>query len=786
MALRHENDGGGGSATGVIREDLASEANRLLLERLRGILWICLVVFALFALADLRNHTGGVTGPHILKVFQVLLALAALWALRRPRSLDANARIGAAAVAMIYVTAATASGLRGSYGSSVFMLVVCCMGSAMILPWGARCQLATAVAAALALLVNVQLVDGSFAAIAANHSGLGVAIALLGSVYVAYEQDRHRRERERVVSCLAGQSEVMEMIARGAGLSEVLDALTTLIERQATGLLCSVLILEGDRLRHGSAPSLPESYSRAVDGIIIGPNVGSCGSAAYRHEPVVVTDIASDPLWKDFRDLALGHGLRACWSTPIMTTDGRCLGTFAVYYREPRGPEADDLQLVEFATHIAGVAIERRRAEETLASSRREIEEESRVSRALVRVGAEMMTALNTPLILERLCQLMTELLGCDLSDTVMRDPDEDVYVPRSGHGYSLEEWESFRVLRIPGRAFAGLLANLRGDAPVQFKAARVRTPLSARLLAEYGITVSMYVPLRRGDELVGFLSAAYRGRTERFSAVQKRIARGVGQLAAMALENARLVEELKSASQLKSEFVSTMSHELRTPLCVIIGYTDMLADDPSLDERVLMLDRIRRSSRELLEMIEATLNLNRLEAGRDPAQIEVVSVPALFDELESEFAALPRAATLALHWDAAAGATAWTDRRKLRVVLKNLVGNALKFTAAGEIRVTCRLTDGRCMFTVRDTGIGIASDHLPIIFDMFRQADSSYARSHGGVGLGLYIVQRLLAVLGGTIDVTSELGCGTTFTVSVPSAEDAAGLLENTRAQVV
>jgi len=783
MSLRHENDDGRAGEACTILADLASETNRLLLERLRGVLWICLVVFGLFALADLRDQTGGLVGPYLLKVFQVLVALAALDVLRRPRPLDANARIGAAVIAMIYITTATASGLRGSYGSSVVMLVVCCMGSAMILPWGARCQLATVVAAALALLANVQFVDGSLAAIAANHSGLGVAIGLLGSVYVAHEQDRHRHQRERVASRLAGQSEVLEMIARDTGLSEVLDALTTMIERQATGLLCSVLILEGDRLRHRSAPSLPESYSRAIDGIIIGPNVGSCGSAAYRQKPVVVTDIARDPLWEDFRELALSHGLRACWSAPIMTTAGRCLGTFAMYYREPRGPEADDWRLVGLAAHLAGIAIERSRAEETLAASRRKIEEESHVSSALVRAGAEMMTTLNTPLILERLCQLMTELLGCDVSDTMLRDPDEDVYVPRSGHGYSFEEWESFRLLRIPGRAFAGLLANLRGDAPVQFKATRVRTPLSARLLAEYGITVSMYVPLRRGGNLVGFLSAAYRGRTERFSAVQERIARGVGQLAAMALENARLVEELKSASQLKSEFVSTMSHELRTPLSVIIGYADMLADDPSPDERVLMLNRVRRSSRELLEMIEATLNLNRLEAGRDPAQIEVVSVPALFEELESEFAALPRAAKLALHWDAAAGATAWTDRRKLRIVLKNLVGNALKFTAAGEIRVTCRLADGRCAFTVRDTGIGIASEHLPIIFDMFRQADSSYARSHGGVGLGLYIVQRILAVLGGTIDVTSELGRGTTFTVTVPSVEAAAEPLEDARA---
>jgi diguanylate cyclase (GGDEF)-like protein/PAS domain S-box-containing protein len=129
-----------------------------------------------------------------------------------------------------------------------------------------------------------------------------------------------------------------------------------------------VLLLDSDgaHLRHGAGPSLPGHYREAIDGVAIGPSVGSCGTAAYRREQVIVSDIATDPLWADFRELALGAGLRACWSSPIFGTDNKLLGTFAMYYREPRGPDSHDLQLVETAMHVVGIALERSLTEQAL------------------------------------------------------------------------------------------------------------------------------------------------------------------------------------------------------------------------------------------------------------------------------------------------------------------------------------------------------------------------------------------------------------------------------------
>jgi two-component system cell cycle sensor histidine kinase/response regulator CckA len=156
---------------------------------------------------------------------------------------------------------------------------------------------------------------------------------------------------------------ILALIIGHTPLAKVLEIMCAEIERHYSGMLCSVLLLDadGETLRPGAAPSLPEEYNRAIDGVKIGPSVGSCGTAIYRKQAVVVSDIANDPLWAEFRHHALRQGLRACWSTPIPAQDGSMLGTFAIYYREPRSPDAEHLRLIAHATHLVALAIERDR-----------------------------------------------------------------------------------------------------------------------------------------------------------------------------------------------------------------------------------------------------------------------------------------------------------------------------------------------------------------------------------------------------------------------------------------
>ena len=176
-----------------------------------------------------------------------------------------------------------------------------------------------------------------------------------------------------------GQSQILQRIGANAPLSEVLNRLVLLIEAQSPEMLCSILLLsdDGDHVRHGAAPSLPDDYVKAVDGGLIGPKHGSCGTAMYRGEPVVVTDIFTDPLWEDYRELAAASDLRACWSTPILSGRGKVLGSFAMYYKEPRTPTGDEANLTEVATRIAALAIEHHNAREILARTQAELAQAS-------------------------------------------------------------------------------------------------------------------------------------------------------------------------------------------------------------------------------------------------------------------------------------------------------------------------------------------------------------------------------------------------------------------------
>ncbi|MDI7921491.1 sensor domain-containing protein [Ferirhizobium litorale] len=183
---------------------------------------------------------------------------------------------------------------------------------------------------------------------------------------VGLARDVTDRAREHLL--LQGQARLLEMIARSEPLPGILDALVRLVEAELDGISCSILLLDHDdrRLRTGAAPSLPAAYSQLIDGISIGPGVGSCGTAAWRGEPVVVSDIMSDPLWADYRGLAAEYGLRSCWSTPIMTAGRHVLGTFALYSGEARSPGKRETDLVAMATHLAGIAVERQRTEERI------------------------------------------------------------------------------------------------------------------------------------------------------------------------------------------------------------------------------------------------------------------------------------------------------------------------------------------------------------------------------------------------------------------------------------
>ncbi len=566
--------------------------------------------------------------------------------------------------------------------------------------------------------------------------------------------DAHARRQEAV-------ARLGQLALAGTAPAELMERATALVPETLGFPLSGVLELNADgtslTLRSGAGwrPGIVGNATASAA-------AGSHGRFALDAGAAVVSErFDEEPRFAPMAFLR-EHGALGGLCVPIVGREGP-FGLFVAFATEA-SPRCDTpaAECLESLAAVLTTALLREKADQALAA-------EAQNSAALAALGRDLISSLETPVLLERLCQRTAEVLGTDHSVTWLLDEEERIYHPISAHGLPAEKWEALRTVRVPARAVAPLLARLANDELVELSPDVRDQAVATGIINHLGITRSLLLPLRRGGELIGIQANGYRGRTAPFTRPQEQLAHAIAQLASMALSNARLVEELERASRLKSEFVSTMSHELRTPLNVIVGYLDILGDELGDSPHTLLLGRARAASIELLEMIEATLNLNRLSAGQDPPVFADLQIADLWEELQADFAAIPRKTKAALRWEPAANVCLRTDRRKLKIVIKNLVGNALKFTPQGMVCAQAQREGPCCVVTVTDTGIGIPGSHLPHIFDMFRQVDSSDARSYAGAGLGLYIVKSLLTQLEGEVTVESTPGHGSTFRIRLP-----------------
>ena len=297
-------------------------------------------------------------------------------------------------------------------------------------------------------------------------------------------------------------------------------------------------------------------------------------------------------------------------------------------------------------------------------------------------------------------------------------------------------------------------------------------TSLSGRALRS-----TLLTGLYRDQTMIGFIAV---GHARDLGAVEpwaRNLLAGIAEHASVVLQNARLLEEVRTASALKSEFVGAVSHELRSPLNIVLGYLEMLLDEalgPLTDEQRDALRRTDMQAATLLEMIEALLDLNRIEAGKLPVESVPVSLPSLLQDVCEPMGRNVARPGVELRWSVGPGAERLrTDPGKLKTILRNLVHNALKFTEQGEVCVTATAQGatpddaGELRIVVEDTGCGMPPEALGYLFEMFRQIPGS---SGGGVGLGLHIVRRLGEVLGAQVSVESTRGRGSRFTLVMKS----------------
>jgi PAS domain S-box-containing protein len=488
------------------------------------------------------------------------------------------------------------------------------------------------------------------------------------------------------------------------------------------------------------------------------------GQVASGHT-VVINDIAGQS--QLLHSLFTVFHITALVAVPLRVRERHLGSLVACTTTSGRTFDADQVELCQGIAQQLAVAIES-------VDLYRQQQEEAEVAATLARVGQAMIASLNTPMISEQLCQLATEALNGHCSCTFLWQAELEVYKPVAHWGLTQEQQALINVLSLPSQAISGLFTHLQANDFVEVNPLTAPAFVPPALLQQCGVETAIFLRLRRGQEVIGFQICGYRN-VQEFTLRHRRVASGIAQIASLALANAKLLEELDRANRIKEDFVGAMSHELRTPLNVIIGYAQLMAEEtfgPLTKEQNDILERIGKNTRELLDLINATLDLSRLQnQQRLSLTIQEVKGTALLTELEQEIRQLHRKPTVSLEWQTPTNLPPLqTDVLKLKMVLKNLITNAMKFTDAGVITIAATAQLGGVEFSVVDTGIGIPREALPIIFEPFRQADSSSTRRHGGVGLGLYIVRQLVDLLGGHVSVESEVGRGSTFRVWMPT----------------
>jgi PAS domain S-box-containing protein len=583
---------------------------------------------------------------------------------------------------------------------------------------------------------------------------------IAGIVVNSRDVTERKRAEQRTETLLAVASDIVGTLDLRQMLSRVQQRMTDAVPCDAVG----VLYEEGEsgELRVMSHHGFPPELAASVDALEFPTATLPFAERSARGETVVVGDFDTRA-WLP----AAMHPLAGTSSMIVAPFNvwNRHFGLLvAMNFGRDRAFDDGQTELVAGIASQVALAIE---AVELFRTQR----EEADVAGALARVGRELISNVNHPQFLDRLCQTSAEVLRCDVASTMLERPDEGGYVPIAAYGSTSEEHQLARSLKVPYEMMASLVRQLAREDVVVV----TRIPesiLSSAQQRKYGVAGALCMALRRGSDLIGIQIAYRRGGTV-FTMAERRIARGLAQIASLALNHANLIDELERANRVRSEFVATVSHELRTPLNIILGYGDLLLTGTFgalNEEQRETLQRMDRRARELLDVVNSTLEVSRLERGKVPLDVRETSLRELIANVEVETRELQERSGVPLRVELEDGDLVLrTDGAKLKVVLRNLVVNALKFTEHGNVTVRAAARGERVAIDVIDTGIGIPQASLPVIFEAFRQGHDTTLQTHGGVGLGLFIVARFVELLRGSVTVESEVGCGSTFRVDLP-----------------
>jgi signal transduction histidine kinase len=607
----------------------------------------------------------------------------------------------------------------------------------------------------------------------------------LQEYYAGLEQKVEERTREltEALEQQTATAEILRVISSSpTDLQTVLDAVAQSAARLCDANDAYIVRVEGADYRvvaqHGSLPRPPIDESFPVAGDLV------VGRALLERRTIHIHDVLAEPdsEFARAKKMARLQGFRTILVAPMLR-EGIAIGAIGVRSTDVHPFTSKQIALLETFADQAVIAVENTRLFNELQSRTQELARSVEQLRSLSEVGQAVNSTLDLQEVLSTIVKHAVQLSATDGGAIYETDEEIGGFRLRATYGLPQDLVEVMRATPLgPDEGATGRAAALR--APVQIPDLRADAGYTGsrslqRISEQAGFRSLLSVPLLREGRVLGSIGVS-RTVAGEFPQEVVDLLQTFAAQSTLAIQNARLFreiaqksQELEVASQHKSQFLANMSHELRTPLNAILGYTELIADGiyGDVPEKLgEVLERVQGSGRHLLGLINDVLDLSKIEAGQLTLAANDYSFHDIVQTVMSGVESLAAEKRLKLTTDLAPDLPVGRgDERRITQVLMNLVGNAIKFTDAGEIAVRVTAPDASFVASVSDTGPGIAEDQQQRIFEEFQQVDSSSTRKKGGTGLGLAIAKRIVELHGGRIWVESTVGKGSTFSFSLP-----------------
>ncbi|MGP0083126.1 MAG: GAF domain-containing protein [Steroidobacteraceae bacterium] len=611
------------------------------------------------------------------------------------------------------------------------------------------------------------------------------AVIAIENVRLFEAEQQRTRELAESLEQQTATSEVLQVISSSPGdLQPVFATMLENATRICDAKFGNIHRWDGDALHLVATHNTPTGFAefRRSSPIRSGPK-NVVGRTIATKTAVHVADLAAEQAYVEQRDpsyvaaVELG-GVRTFLAVPMLK-ENDLIGMFTLYRQEVRPFTDKQIELVTSFAAQAVIAIENARLLSALRQRTDELGRSVQELRALGEVSQAVNSTLDLETVLSTIVAKAVQLSDTEAGAIYVFDDAQQEFHLHATYGMDQELIDALRQRHIGLNEPDVAVALAQGE-PIQVADLREGPPSAANeIILRAGYRARLLAPLLRGEEIVGML--VVRRRTPgAFPQNTVDLIKTFAAQSVLAIQNARLFHEIEDkgrqlevASKHKSQFLANMSHELRTPLNAILGYSELILDNiygEAPEKMRSVLERVQTNGKHLLGLINDVLDLSKIEAGQLTLSLSDYSVVELVQGVYVAVEPLAKQKNLALTTDIAKGLPVGRgDERRLAQVLLNLVGNAIKFTEAGEVKIQASCVNGSFKVAVRDSGPGIAAADRAKIFEEFQQVDDTSTRTKGGTGLGLAISKRIVEMHGGRIVVDSELGKGSTFTISIP-----------------